>query len=541
VEIWLFAVAIAFLSLDTTAVGQFMVSRPIVVGPVIGFLAGDPMLGLAMGATVELIWIGQLPVGNVLPLDATLLTGLAVALADACIDAGGSAVPKEAAATFALAAALPLAALSSEAEQILRRLHKGWVHRAQQWMETGRFFWADTVNLWVLAGLFAKAFVTAFLSLWALRALARWFLVLPAGMLDGFRYAHWFLLALGCAAAVDLLVDRRRTPVLVTTVVLASLVVLLTDVDALYLLLVALLAGSALCLRDLRSHLSGSPETAEPPPPPEARVSAWTHLSVFLRTFLLQAAWNFERGLNYGFAFALSPLLKRLFPQEERSRALVRHLEYFNTQPYLASFIVGAVARMEAERAGLPRSRQRQKEEEISALKMGMMGPAAALGDNLFWATLRPYAGILAVGLMYAEPFRAAWLPLVVPLLFLAVYNTAHLSVRLSGFLQGLRMGEFVVGAIKRYGFQEAVNAVKNASLLLVGVLMVCMNHQEAQKGWLLFDLKMAFFGGLVGIYAYFLHKRANVAFLFYSAVFIALIQAYWPALSAMPPLEGRP
>ncbi|HTA77131.1 MAG TPA: PTS system mannose/fructose/sorbose family transporter subunit IID, partial [bacterium] len=51
----------------------------------------------------------------------------------------------------------------------------------------------------------------------------------------------------------------------------------------------------------------------------------------FLRSFFLQAAWNFERYLSYGMAYVLLPVLKKVYAnQEDRSQALSRHLEYFN-------------------------------------------------------------------------------------------------------------------------------------------------------------------------------------------------------------------
>jgi len=51
------------LSLDTTAFLQVMASQPIVGGALAGWIVGDPVLGLVLGATLQLIWIGVLPVG----------------------------------------------------------------------------------------------------------------------------------------------------------------------------------------------------------------------------------------------------------------------------------------------------------------------------------------------------------------------------------------------------------------------------------------------------------------------------------------------
>ena len=144
--------------------------------------------------------------------------------------------------------------------------------------------------------------------------------------------------------------------------------------------------------------------------PEEKNISPlrWRDLAAsFVRILFLQVAWNFERYLNYGFAFVLMPVFKRIYPvPEERAQALSRHMEYFNTHPYMASFVLGAVIRMEEEKQQLPKAKQKGKEEEISALKVGMMGPIAAMGDNLFWATVCPYCGLIAVTLVLSHAFQ---------------------------------------------------------------------------------------------------------------------------------------
>ncbi len=59
------------LGLDRTAAFQFMVSRPIVAAPLTGWLIGDAMAGLQIGAMIELLWLGRLPVGAAVPPDDT--------------------------------------------------------------------------------------------------------------------------------------------------------------------------------------------------------------------------------------------------------------------------------------------------------------------------------------------------------------------------------------------------------------------------------------------------------------------------------------
>lgn len=87
-----FCMLVALIELDNVHVGQCMVSRPIVLGPVLGALFGVPWLGLAGGALVELFCVDVLPVGNALPVNGAVATASFLLLA-----AGPSAVPAAAA------------------------------------------------------------------------------------------------------------------------------------------------------------------------------------------------------------------------------------------------------------------------------------------------------------------------------------------------------------------------------------------------------------------------------------------------------------
>ncbi len=52
------------LALDATAVGQFMISRPLVAGVIAGSLAGDAVTGLLIGSTLELYHLAVVPAGG---------------------------------------------------------------------------------------------------------------------------------------------------------------------------------------------------------------------------------------------------------------------------------------------------------------------------------------------------------------------------------------------------------------------------------------------------------------------------------------------
>ncbi len=84
------AVVGGVMGLDRTAAGQFMISQPIVAGPLIGWMLGDMTAGLVIGGALELIWVLDLPVGTFVPANATIGTVSATAIAALGTPAGAS-------------------------------------------------------------------------------------------------------------------------------------------------------------------------------------------------------------------------------------------------------------------------------------------------------------------------------------------------------------------------------------------------------------------------------------------------------------------
>ena len=140
--------------------------------------------------------------------------------------------------------------------------------------------------------------------------------------------------------------------------------------------------------------------------------------SVMLRSQFLQGSWNYERMQNGGWAYSLIPALKKLYPKkEDASAALKRHMEFFNTHPYIAAPILGVTLALEEERA----NGAAIDDAAIQGVKVGMMGPLAGIGDPVFWFTVRPILGAIAASL-------ATGGSVIAPLFFFILWNVIRIS-----------------------------------------------------------------------------------------------------------------
>ena len=139
---------------------------------------------------------------------------------------------------------------------------------------------------------------------------------------------------------------------------------------------------------------------------------------VWWRSQFLQGSWNYERMQNLGWAYSLIPAIKKLYTKkEDQAAALERHLEFFNTHPYVAAPIMGVTLALEEERA----NGVEIDDAAIQGVKIGMMGPLAGIGDPVFWFTVRPILGALGASL-------AASGNLVGPLLFFFGWNAIRMA-----------------------------------------------------------------------------------------------------------------
>lgn len=185
-------------------------------------------------------------------------------------------------------------------------------------------------------------------------------------------------------------------------------------------------------------------------------------LSVALRSTFLQGSWNYERMQNGGWAFSIIPAIKKLYKtDEERAEALKRHLEFFNTHPYVASPVIGVTLALEEERA----NGAEVDDAAIQGVKVGMMGPLAGVGDPVFWFTVRPILGALGASLAMTGNILG-------PILFFVLWNVIRWGfmwyTQEFGYKAGAKITEDLSGGL----LQKVTKGASILGMFILGSLV---------------------------------------------------------------------
>jgi PTS system, mannose/fructose/sorbose family, IID component len=186
-------------------------------------------------------------------------------------------------------------------------------------------------------------------------------------------------------------------------------------------------------------------------------------LSTYFRSTFLLGSFNFERMQSMGFCVSMIPTIKRLYSKkEDQAAALKRHLEFFNTQPWVGSAIMGVTAAMEQERANGAKD---VDDAAINGVKVGLMGPLAGVGDPIFWGTLRPVLAALGAGIALTGSILG-------PLLFFILINVIRAVTRWYGFKYGYEKGTEIVSDMGGGRLQKITQGASILGLFVMGSLV---------------------------------------------------------------------
>ena len=183
---------------------------------------------------------------------------------------------------------------------------------------------------------------------------------------------------------------------------------------------------------------------------------------VWWRSTFLQGSWNYERMQNLGWAYSLIPALKKLYTKkEDQIAALERHLEFFNTHPYVAAPIMGVTLALEEERA----NGVEIDDAAIQGVKIGMMGPLAGIGDPVFWFTVRPILGALGASLAMAGNVMG-------PILFFVLWNLIRMAFLWYTQELGYKAGSEITKDMSGGILQDITKGASILGMFIIAVLV---------------------------------------------------------------------
>jgi fructoselysine/glucoselysine PTS system EIID component len=431
--------------------GTTLLSRPLVLGPLVGLALGDLHQGILIGASLELIFMGNIKVGAAIPPD--VVTGGVLGTAFAILSGKGAAI--------ALALAVPISILAEMLLSALFVFRSTFNKLFASYAEEGNYRKVQRLHL--LSGIL-KPLLMGLIGWLSLQlgagAMKSVLDHIPGWVNAGLQVAGNVLPALGFALLMNLLFHKKVAPYFFLGFVLAAWMKLpMIAIGALGVIIAFLVTNNmpgaagdegaedegegsdggtvadegidgeeaAEGMAGASAGMAGAGMAAEVRPPITNGDLRW----MFLRSMALEANFNFETWQNTGFAFSMLPALKKLYPgKEAMAAALRRHLQLFNTSTYGSTLIIGLTAAMEEQN-----SRDADfNSESINSVKLGLMGPLAGVFDSLFWGTLKVIAAGVGTSLALRGHLSGA-------ILFILLFNVPHLLLRYQLTFIGYRAG----------------------------------------------------------------------------------------------------
>jgi mannose/fructose/N-acetylgalactosamine-specific phosphotransferase system component IIC len=204
-KFFLAAFVSAITYIDATAVGQTMISRPIVSAPIIGLIFGDLQTGILVGVLLELLWIGTLPIGATVPPESTFaaVNTVAIAVLTGFTDISSLVL------IFILL--IPFVYLASFLEDKIRSKNNRLTIMAEKVIEEGRLDKLVLLHFLGLSRFFIKTFVISLIAvLIGYYSIPPIHQALPQSLYNTLQIGGKILPILGVAVVIDLLINKRN-------------------------------------------------------------------------------------------------------------------------------------------------------------------------------------------------------------------------------------------------------------------------------------------------------------------------------------------
>lgn len=174
------------------------------------------------------------------------------------------------------------------------------------------------------------------------------------------------------------------------------------------------------------------------------------------RSLNLQGSFNYERMQAGGWLYAILPGLLKIHGdnQEDLQKSMGHNLEFFNTHPFLVTFVMGIVLSMEQQKADI---------NTIRAVRVAAMGPLGGIGDAIFWFTLVPITAGITANMAISGSVAG-------PILFLVIFNVVQFAVRFWLMNWSYKLGSSAIEMLTANA-KEFTRAASMLGVFIVGAL----------------------------------------------------------------------
>ncbi len=178
-----------------------------------------------------------------------------------------------------------------------------------------------------------------------------------------------------------------------------------------------------------------------------------------------QICYQYERMMGLGFCHTMTTAIEKLYGDDEEAKkeALVRHMEYYNTENTWGAMVPGIVCSLEEDRANggdvTPKT--------ISNLKTALMGPLAGIGDTITQSLVKVI--LLGIGIELAVSGSV-----IGPIIFVLGFSAYALIVSHFVFFQGYKLGKSAITSLLSGGRVSAITeSLGVMGMMVLGGLIV--------------------------------------------------------------------
>ena len=435
------------------SMGQWAtINRPLVGGLVVGLILGNPVQGTIIGATINVIYLGLVSAGGSLPADS----GMAGIMGTTFALIGGLDT------NTALALAVPMGLVGAVIEVLTMTGQCMLIPLADKWIEQGKsklVIWANTWIPYIVKSIihFIIVFVILYFGSNALDSVTN---ALSGRVLDALSVMGGMLPAVGVGMMLLSIFKGNARWFLFLGFLATSFLGLNTIAVAFIFLIVAVLmvGFTESDFAGFKSIQQNNDLSYQYFTKKDLRHS-W-----FMWHWFCESCYNYERMQGLGFCTAMIPLLRKIYKGDDEAMiaAMKRQSMFFNTDHDFGGMILGICASMEEQK----RSGADIPDEAFVALKSGLMGPCAGIGDTLSQVVLLPVLSVIFINLATQG---AVWAPIAYTVLFMAIFYGVGYWMLNVGYKSG---GEAVLKLMESGIFDKVVKVANILGCAVCGALI---------------------------------------------------------------------